>query len=152
LAHTSIGPGPAELIGRAELLKEMKEIPLFPSLETEQSVQKLLKKEKPTKVPQQSDYKYTQTEAFMRVWFNIPEDKQLTEDEEQSYIRTLLQKYQLNKNKQNVYVPLIKEILENEKRFSADFVLYHAYTGKFGLLFDIQREIYDFLNIQGTPE
>lgn len=43
------------------------------------------------------------------------------------------------------YTPLIKKILTKERAFSSDYVFYHGYKRELGLVFDLYREINNFL-------
>lgn len=96
---------------------------------------------------------YTQTEAFIRVWFNIPESEKLEHQNQEKYVRLLLSdEYKISPNEQDKYIPVINAMLENEKINAAYYVYYHAYTAQFGLLFDLYHEIFSFFTAQDIPE
>ena len=54
------------------------------------------------------------------------------------------------------YAPLMKKILTKEREFSSDYVFYHGYKRELGLVFDLYREINNFLlyaaNIFGSKK
>ncbi|MDR3646159.1 MAG: hypothetical protein P4L22_01310 [Candidatus Babeliales bacterium] len=73
-----------------------------------------------------------------------PQDFRQNED---NIILWVLKLYENNLIKKPLehFLPLVKQILNKERTNASDSVFYHAYQSEFGLVFDIYREIENFL-------
>jgi|GEM_PF-6236654 len=130
------GPGGQEIVKHAQLMQELKKL--------EDEKEKIDKTQHETSPS--SPHAYTQTEAYLRFMFNnydpiIPEYL-LT-----YYIDTLLAYAWVFQPDWATYRPILIEMLENEKKYPSYYVFYHAHKKELGLIFDIYKEIFDFLSI-----
>lgn len=150
----SSSPGPQEIVSHIAVLREMKELPLFPELAIGEKAAKVISTTKrPADSPKsQAIPKYTQTEAFLKIWCDIKSEK-IEKNETDSCALQLVDLYGAYYKKDlNAYKPLVLAMIDNERIYAEDYVFYHAYKRELGLLFDIYREIFDIFAIQGAQQ
>lgn len=101
---------------------------------------------------QKATNKYIATEAFLRVWFNVPDDVVLTQENLQNSVYRIVKRVAQDvKNKKDMltnldeYMPIVMAMIDNEFRYANDYVFYHAFRRELGLLFDLQKEVHNFL-------
>jgi hypothetical protein len=133
-------PHTLDILKHAEVMQELKK----------------LEKTKINKEPHQHNtpgaiHPYTQSESYLRMVFDNY-DTTIPQTTLDYYIDYFLAWAGIEEKSWGIYRPTINQVLENEKKYSSDYVFYHGYKQELGIVFDIYKEIFNFFNISAGSE